>query len=283
MTIYATIDDAQNELSTTTTNATENARLYDYLRTTSRRVDHFVGSTFEPDRETKYLGIYDGRINSSLRTFALDDWAFVLNSVSIYGTSVTVGSGVIGWPSGMIPFAHLQLVSTSDNWYSTYANSTGDPIVEVNADWGYHTRYTDAWQIEDSVQDAGGINATVTTVTVTDADGTNWRGATPRFSAGQMIRINEEWLRVVNANTTANTLTVQRGINGSTAAAHALSDDIYVWYPVDDVRQGVARQAALMYKRRGAFESTNQFGVGTGFVADLTADLLGILQEYRNI
>ena len=69
MTIYATIDDAQNELTTTTTNTVEDARLYDYLRDTSRRVDHFTGLKFEPVRETMYLAIRDDRINSGLRTF----------------------------------------------------------------------------------------------------------------------------------------------------------------------------------------------------------------------
>jgi len=285
MTIYATIDDARRELSSadTSADATEDAKLYGYLRDTSRRVDNFTGEFFEPVKETMYCAIRDDRINSGLRTFQLDQFAAVVNSVTVYGTSLTVGTNVRGYPNGMTPFEHLQLISTSGSWQNTYVNATGDPLVVVNADWLYHNTYADAWQTEDSVQDAGGINASVTAVTVVDADGTNWRLATPRFSAGQLIRINDEWLRVTAVATDTNILTVQRGVNGSTAAAHANGDDIDIWYPIDDLRQGVARQAALMYKRRGAFEATNQFGVGLGFVADIGADLLGILNDYRNL
>jgi len=69
MTIYATIDDARNELSTTTTNTTEDAALYNYLRMVSQRVGHLAGFTFEPVRKTVNAGIRGDRINSLLRIY----------------------------------------------------------------------------------------------------------------------------------------------------------------------------------------------------------------------
>jgi len=282
MTMYCTLDDALRELGQATASATDDARLMIYIRNASARIDALTGWRFEPFKSTEHIGLGMTAINSAWRTIALPGYAVALNSVTAYNTALTISTTVRGFPANVTPFKNIQLVSTSSDWYRTYYDSSYDPFVIVNADWGYHDNYAQAWQAEDTVQDAAGINATVTTVTVADADGTNWRNETPRFSAGQLIKINSEWMRVTDTDTTAETLTVQRGVNGSTAAAHALDDAISVWYPVDDIRRVVARQAALLYKRRGAFEAPNQYGVGSGYPADLDADLLGVVQVYVN-
>lgn len=283
MTMYCTLDDARRELGQNTTNTDDDARMLVYIRNASQRIDNLLGWRFEPVKETEYLGIGMTAINSAWRTIALPGWAVELNSVTVYNTALTITTHVRGFPVNRTPFKHIQLTSTSSDWYRTYADASYDPFVIVNADWAYHDNYTQAWQAEDTVEDVAGINATVTTITVNDADGANWRNETPRFSAGQLIKVNSEWMRVTAVNTADDELTVQRGVNGSTATAHALNDDISVWYPVDDIRRVVARQASLLYKRRGAFEAPNQYGVGNGYPADLDADLLGVIQVYANV
>lgn len=280
--MYCTIDDARRELSQSTTSAADDAMMKGYIRNASQRVNDLTGMRFEPFKDTHYLGIGQQAINSAWRTIALGTPALVLNSVTVYNSALIVTTNVRGFPVNRVPFKHIQLVDTSGSWYSTYYDSSYDPFVIVNADWGYHDNYTEAWQEADAIADLAGIDATVTSITVVDADGTDWRNETPRFSAGNLIKIGTEWMRVTATNTTTNVLTVQRGINGSTAAIHATGSVINVWYPVDDIRRAVARQAALLYKRRGAFEAPSQYGVGSGYPADMIADLLGVVQGYAN-
>jgi hypothetical protein len=203
-----------------------------------------------------------------------------LTAVSVYNTALTVGTHVELWPSGLVPSTVLHLKSTSYDWYNTWYDSGYSAIVTVTGQWGYHPDYAYAWQAEDLVKDAGGISGSVNEITVADADGADWLGRTPRFSAGQLLRIETEYLRVTAVNTTTNKLTVRRGVNGTTAAAHILNTPIYVYSCDDVIRHGVARQAGLLYKRQGAFDQPQGDFGGLAYPSDLLAELYGILQGY---
>ena len=96
-----------------------------------------------------------------------------------------------------------------------------------------------------------GINATVTTITVTDADGVNYLNDTPRFDIGQMIKIGTEYMAIVAVNTSTQALTVIRGIRGSTAAIHANSAAISVFIPEPDITRATTLIAFFDYARRG--------------------------------
>jgi len=221
-------------------------------------------------------------IQSYDRLFKVNKWFLVLNSVTVYNTALTVGTQVEAYINGYPPYKQLRLIDTYNNWYTTWYDPDYAPNVLIGADWGYHPRYTiDAWQDSgDAVADAGGITAAGTTVTVTDADGVDWANRTPRFSAGQLIRMGSEWCRVMAVNTTTNVLTIRRAENGSTAAAHALDVQIDIYYPPDDVRQVVARQAGLLYKRRGAYDIPAGDFAGAAYPRDLEVMLLDVLQAY---
>lgn len=279
---YATLADAHIEIKVSEDDATEDVAILRMLDVASNRIAALWGHPFEPYRRTLPVRIEPQRIQSVERLFKVDKWFLTLNSVTVYNTALTVGTQVEAYINGYPPYRALRLKDTANDWYYTWADRDYAPLVLIGADWGYHPRYSlDAWQDSgDSVQDGGGINATVTTVTVTDADGTDWANRTPRFSAGQLIRIDTEWLRVMATDTTANTLTVRRGENGSTAAVHANAAQIDSYYPPDDVRQVVARQAGLLYKRRGAYDiPQGDFG-GAAYPRDLEVMLLDVLQAY---
>jgi hypothetical protein len=280
--MYATLDDARRELGTTTTNTTADAQLFSHLTTVSRRVHDLTGLDFEPVRATEYLPIRADLIRSDLRLYYLPRPALALNAVTIYNTSLTVGTHVRGWPTNKTPFRAIQLVATDGDWAATYYDSNYDPLITVDATWGYHPTYPTAWHTADAVLNVGGITSGGTSITVTDADGTDWQGMTPRFSPGHLLRIESEYLRVTAVNTVTNALTVVRAINGTTAAAHALSAAIETWTPEPAIRQAVARQAALLYKRQGALTAPTQMGMGGSYPPDLLSDLYAVLQGYAN-
>lgn len=60
--------------------------------------------------------------------------------------------------------------------------------------------------------------------------------------AGMTVKIGSEYQRVESIST--NTVTVTRGVNGSTAAAHNSGDVVYRWKPLPIVRQLVERLAS---------------------------------------
>lgn len=279
----ATLNEAQNELAGGTSSlsvAADQALMKGYLNRVTDRIHRIAGQRFEPLKRQDFLPIRGDLIDSQLRLYELPRHAVALHAVTAYNTALTVSTAVRAWPPNTTQaFREIQLVDTAGDWYFTYADTSYDPLIIVTADWAWHDDLPNAWHKEDDVLNAAGITASGTSITVLDADGTNWRGLTPRFSPGNLIRIESEYLRVTAVDTTTNALTVRRAENGTTAAAHALNADIDVWYPWEPVVGICARQACLLYKRRGAFNGQSGLDTGTTFPADLDAELRGVLQD----
>lgn len=169
-------------------------------------------------------------------------------------------------PRRMYPKYAIGLeLGASDVW--TYSN-TPENAISVTAAWGYHDDWGNAWiNSLDEVEDAGGINASVTTITVTNVDGANIDTDSPRFSAGMLIKIESEWCEVTAAtNSTTDTLTVKRGARGSTAAIHAKDTPIYTFSPARNVVGAIMAYAHWRYNQKN-----NRSDYGFEIPADITA------------
>ncbi len=120
--------------------------------------------------------------------------------------------------------------------------------MSVTGTWGWHERWSQAWRDSaDAVQD-NPLSSTATTLTVSDADGADSQQRSPRFQVGHLLRIEDEYLRVLAVDSGANTLTVQRGVQGTTAAAHAQTTAIEVYQPPREVESLCLRWAMWLYK-----------------------------------
>lgn len=151
-------------------------------------------------------------------------------------------------------------IKTSANVYWEFQNTPTNAI-SIKAAWGFHDDWGNAWLDSlDKVGDAGGINASVTTITVSNVDGSSINGDTPRFSAGMLIKIESEWLEVTAAtNSTTDTLTVIRGARGSTAATHALNTAIYVFQPHRAITGAICAYVHWRYNQKNSRkDSTNE-------------------------
>jgi len=128
-----------------------------------------------------------------------------------------------------------------------YVDERGLKIVGL---WGYHGDYARAWDDSgDTVQDAAGMTAAQTTVMVTDVDGANLYGLTPRLSVGNTIKIESEQCLVTATNTTTQVASIRRGWNGTTAATHAKAKTVYVWWPEALVQQACCIETVRWFKR----------------------------------
>lgn len=127
---------------------------------------------------------------------------------------------------------------------------TGYRAVKVLGVWGYADDRDTAW--ENSTDDvlnnplaAGGV-----TLNVTDADGADALGLTPRFQAGQLLRMGSEYAygSAVVASTT-NQVTIVRACNGTVDAAHVLGVQIDIWRPPEPVKQAAVISVVRLLER----------------------------------
>jgi hypothetical protein len=196
-----------------------------------------------------------------------DDLLEVISITNGDATAITL-TDLFYAPRRLYPKYAIGLeLNASTVW--TY-NDTPENAISVTAAWGYHDDWGNAWVNSlDEVEDASGINASVTTITVTNVDGANIDTDSPRFSAGMLIKIESEWLEVTAAtNSTTDTLTVKRGARGSTAAIHAKDTPIYVFSPARNIVSAIMMYCHWRYHQK---DNRQDYGF------EIPADILSLL------
>jgi len=211
----------------------------------SRYVDNHCHRPFYPALATRY---FYGRAQTWLRV--PDLLSIVSVSVSDDGGltyTALAGTDYFGSVEGDVnsPKSYTHLHGDLNGDYSTWP--TGQKSVKVVGVWGYTDDRATCWEdsldtVENNPLASGG-----TSVTVNDDDGPDLWGVIPRFASGQLARIESEYVEITAAG--ANSLTVARGRNGTTAAAHAQNVGIDLWRPPEPVKQAVIIQLARGFER----------------------------------
>lgn len=116
---------------------------------------------------------------------------------------------------------------------------SGPEAVQVTGLWGWHERWSEAWRGEvDQVQDDP-LTVTATTLRVRDGS---------RFEAGQLLRLGDEYLRLLAVDAAGHTLRVQRGAQGTRAVEQGQETAIDVYQPPATVTLLCLRLAAWLYR-----------------------------------
>jgi len=239
MNIYATLDQYHAEKAVQTALASltsaQRMKILEALEEASRRIDTFCSRHFYPLIVARP---YDYQNAREIRFSPYD---------LLEATTVTTGGGdteiestdydlLTGGSYGLYP--KTRLLMHSDASASLDIGDRYEQANNVTGIWGYNENWDAAWLSSlDTVQDDP-LTAAATTLTVSDADGLDAKGISPRFQVGQMLSIEDEYLYVagVTAGTT-NELTVVRAENGSTAAAHVQDTAITVYQPQADIKK----------------------------------------------
>lgn len=286
---YASLRDARDAIKEVDASVVaDDVKLLNALRVVTLRIDEELkhGHTpFLPRIETRYFTplnlASDGDCDASLRTLYLDrpllEATTVLNGE---GSAITAGQYQLVPRTGT-PKWHIRLSELGVSWQAP-ASAYAEDSVSVTGVWGHHSDYSSAWLNVDTVQNAGGINSSTTSITVASASGADLLGRSPRLSPGMLLRIDSEWLALTAVS--SNTLTVMRGQRGSTAAAHDLGAAIAVWQVEAPVQAAAARWAAYLVKRQGAFASSEADPSGmtiTRYPKDMPDDVAAALARYR--
>ena len=281
----------QDELKGSAANATDDAikNLNRYIATVTTRIQSF-GWRFEPFYRTKKITATRMNVNSYYGILSMHDYAVEIDAVNNDGTALSIGSDVFLYPSdNEYPISQLRLSNSCSGCLSWFPrNCSGCPAfdtIQVTGWWAVHQNpdgLTGGW-LWSNDSNVAALNVGQSTITVTDADGDDSLDRTPRFSAGNLLRIDDEMILVLAVDTTTNVLTVRRGVNGSTAASHLINTLIYCWEAEETIVSMATRQVAAMYARRGAFMTvtTDPGGVSVQYPPDLIAEIKNILQAYN--
>ena len=257
----ATLYQLRQRLGLSDSETSEDGRLLSALQPASAQIEQAAGRRFTPR-----LATIEHDITHSDELLLRDD-LLELDTLTNGDDSSMDTSDVLTLPESTMdgPISVLRLI---DGQAFTWDES---PLraVRVTGLWGWHDRWSRAWRSSsDTVQD-NPLSSSATTLTVSDADGTDSYNQAPRFQVGQLLRIEDEYVRVLAVNIMTNALTVLRGQHGTTAAAHVQTTTIDIFEPVLEVEILCLRWANWLYKE----PDRNTFAIAP---SQLTAALNGL-------
>lgn len=271
---YVTASELKRELGIEDYQDDDDALLLSKVEQASRLWDRLTRRRFYPRIETRYFDHPATGYELPLDDDLLEVTTFATNQGN---TTLTAGNywGMRG-RSYQTPYTRLALnTSAGGTNYLTYTTTPQRANV-VTGVWGYHDDYSSAWLLSNDALAAAVVSTTATTLTVSDALDTDIYGLAPRFRVGNLLKIDTEYLYVTAV--TPTTLTVRRGVNGSTAATHLLAATIYRWATMAVVQQLVTRMAAWIYKQKDsqvfdtiASQETGTVTIPVGLPADVKA------------
>ena len=239
------------------------------LESASRHLDRQTHRTFFAFEGIKY---YDGKYGNllvddllSIVTLKLDE-----DGDGVYEATMAVGDYLL-YPFNDFPKDRLELSNDSD--YGSFANGVRQGVVITGVHgYGDGDSATPYYTSDQTVIDAP-LTAVAIVLTVT---------ATAAWGAGLTLRIESEQLYIENV-INATTVTVVRGVNGTTAAAHVATTPISIYEAPGPIRQATLVLAMRAWKRK---DSAFQDAVGspeTGLVVvwkDQDPFVKGVIKDY---
>lgn len=265
---YVSRTDFKSRLSITTTN--DDAKIDLLLQGVSQWVDKFTGRRFQPYTATRYYTARRGSVLDlpddllSITTLKHDE-----NGDGTY-EQTWASTDYHLWPydaaTDEIPYTAIKVAPQG-----TRAFPAGQPKgVEIAGSWGYWDSRVSA------VTTLGAEISSTTATTLTAASGA-------ALEVLQTIRIDSEQMFVTAIS--SNTVTVKRGVNGTTAATHSNGANIDVYEYPPAVTEAVYIQANRLFKRKDTpfgIAGVADMGVST-FIPRLDPDVKQLLSGFLRL
>ena len=291
---YASTDDLREYLAGTTYSSgwtSDGSALRRVLESSSRRIDEYCeGGTFGTKTETRSYDIGTGTlrnspqwlnsrtsnqelstVNGTVGVIPLDNWLISATTVTSYKQTARTESEVLTegvsndyllMPYNTSPKTTLKLSEdTSKGFYG------GQKTLTILGSWGYTN---DTEQITDL---NGAISSTsATTVAVTSA--TN-------LSPAETILVDAEQMYITSIS--SNNLTVERGVNGTTASTHSDEDAVNSFIYPSEVVQACLDLSKIIFRDRdmGVVQTIGAGEQGITRAGQEASDVLKTLDNYR--
>ena len=282
---YATADDLRDYLAGTSYSSgwtSDAGSIRRILEAASRRIDDYCGGgTFGPLTETRYYDIGSGSLRDSpqYQTVAITD--DIKTSMSTPG--VVPLDGWIVSPTTVTAYGATDRATSetltegynADFWLMPY-NSAPKTILKLNEDT---TKGLDAGQQTLSILGSWGYTSDTVSVTTSDLIGSTTATSISVTSAAdlgpaQTILIDTEQLYVTAIS--GNTLTVERGVNGSTADSHSGGASLYRYDYPELVVQACLDLSKIVFRDRDLGAATT-IGSGEAAISGAAGEINSIL------
>lgn len=237
-----------------------------------------------PIKQASQMGVYDVEtwVQQMNAAGMLSQGRLLLDDDLLELVSVTNGDGnalptteLVPEPANIYPKHILRIKRGSSYSWEPGTNGDREQVIAVTGWWGYNPDYTGAWINTDAVgNDPLAANGTSITV-----------AASSRFQVGQMIKIESE-LILITALASSTSLTVTRGVNGTTAVAHVKNTVIYLYNAFGNYALAAMRLTAWRYRQKDAnvFEKTTSFETGTTIIpAAIPEDIRALMPPKMEI
>jgi hypothetical protein len=313
--IYATYEEVKTYLQGVKAGEfpKDDSRIIEFTFAASRRFDEYCKRKFYPTRETRYYNhpgaepgipvrgtmVLSRTYGNRFSTVTIQDDCLKLDSDLLEAVTITTANGdttlattdyylTTGGSYNTPPYDRVELRSDGDVTAFAYSDSP-QRANAITGFWGYHQEWGGAWVAVDTIQN-NPLTISGTSLTVADVDGADDIGQTPRFRVHQLIRFGTgtgaEYAFITAKNTQANTLTIVRGVNGTTAAQQAATTAIYVYRPMWQIVDAVKMLAAHLYRRKDNVggQGESGFASSTGVLVlppKLPSEVAGILAAYK--
>lgn len=207
-----------------------------WVASTAYTVGQFVKPTTE--NRHSYKCTTAGTTNSTEPTWGTTLAGTTTDNTVIWTcspTNYTLYGGGLEDSYNKLPKTRVEINPNGE--YGSFANGVGIGI-EITGVWGY----------------GDGISATpyVIDTTISEALDTSETGvdvtAITNLNGGNTILIDSEQMYVYSYATL--TLTVERGVNGTTAAEHGTSTSLYIYQYPSDIRQACIDLSVALYQNR---------------------------------
>lgn len=159
-----------------------------------------------------------------------DDLLEVTTLTNGDGSSIAAANYLL-YPANSYPKESLHLKQSAGIAWLPDSSGNYEQVISLTGIFGYHDNYTLAWYSAGTIADVAGINSSVTSYTASASHG---------IVAGMLLKIESEYVYVSGVST--NTITIVRGVNGSTAAAHATATAVNYWGVMNRVSE-ICREA----------------------------------------
>jgi hypothetical protein len=280
---YATLTELKAILSVSST--TDDTVMRKTLEAASRAIETYCNRVFYSVSETRY---FDGAnilwvpdllsINASgLKTDDDGDGTFettfAITDYHLYGT---------GGDNAHNNYPKTRIEVNQNGNYSSFANGVKKGV-QIAGVWGYGDGTTATPYVADTTT-AEAISVGETAIDVTSA--TN-------LSAGHTILIESEQMYITSIS--SNTITVEKGVNGTTDAAHDTGKQIYYYRYPRDIYQACIDLSVALYNTRDKkgiqFEQLGDYSYNlvspnakSGQMKSITQDILSdAISSYRRL
>ena len=238
----ATLDDLRRHLGLASKDRDADQDLLRKLVEASQLIESLTQRRFCPRLESLAVPLRRELAN----TLLLPDDLLELRAISCGGHSLNMRDVLLLPYDRDSPATMLLLPDDMATWHDPAASES----VTLEGIWGWHDRWSEAWRASGETISGEALDANAKSVSANNVAGSDALGFSPRFQLGQLLRIENEYLRLTAIDAQNQRLTVLRGVQGTAAATHPIGAAIDIYQPSAPIRDLTLRYAELMLKSR---------------------------------